>query len=255
VTRDRILSAFAGVVAVGVLLTSTPARAERQERRTDDDDEIESPQRFALELRFGPYYPEVDANLGSGPCGPPYQATFGSDSALYSEVELDYQALDIYVGTLGVGAAVGIFSATGNAFEEGTCQRSADETKLWILPMSLLAIVRFDIFADRWRVPLVPFIKVGFTYAVWWTTNANGISESGSDRGYGGTAGLRLGGGLMLRLDWIEPTTARTFDNEFGVNHSYIFFEYYWAWLDGFGSETRMNVGDNTWALGLALEF
>jgi hypothetical protein len=39
------------------------------------------------------------------------------------------------------------------------------------------------------------------------------------------------------------------------VNHSYLFFEYYWAWLDNFGADDRPNLGDDSWALGLAFEF
>jgi hypothetical protein len=258
VIHDRPLSALGLLLAAVILASESTALAENEgeEPVTAVPNYVESPQRFAFELRMGPYLPEVDANLGATACGSgPYAATFGTDAKFYAELEFDYQALDIYVGTLAVGAAVGIFHASANAFERDSCERSEDTTDLWILPVSLLAVVRFDIFAERWSVPLVPFFKVGFTYAVWWTTNENGTSEIDGDRGYGGTAGMRIGGGLMLRLDWMERRAARTFDNEFGVNHSYIFFEYYWAWLDGFGSEERMNVGDDTWVLGIALEF
>lgn len=217
-----------------------------------------SPQRFAWELRFGPYSPDVDATLGSTDCGGgPYAATFGSDGRFYFETEFDWQIFRFYVGSFGLGAAVGLFNATARSFVQGTnCQRSADETSLWALPLSLLLSLRFDYLANTFGVPLVPFFKFGVTYALWWGTDANGITraEDGS-QGYGGTAGLRLGGGLMLQLDWMEPRAARTFDNEYGVNHSYLFFEWYWAWLDGFGDERRMNLGDSTWVAGLALEF
>ncbi len=220
----------------------------------------ESPQRFAFELRFGPYMPEVDESIppGSSACGSgPYTAVFGNSDGLMTELELDWQALDIFVGTLGIGGSIGIFHATAKAFEQGSCTtRSDDETGLWVLPLTAMVVLRFDIFADRWSVPLVPYFKAGINYSIWIATDADGIaSADDGSRGYGGTFGMRLAGGLMLRLDWIEPRSARTFDNEFGVNHSYLFFEYYWSWVDGFGSDDRMNLSDATWVAGLALEF
>lgn len=243
-----------GLILVAALLL-VPLSAFSQTEETGGP--VESPQRFAFELRFGPYYPEVDDGLN----GSPYATIFGDSSDLMTEFEFDYQPARIFVGTFGIGAAIGFMHASDKAMvHDDSTQRSEDETGLWILPLSLLAVVRFDIFAERWNVPLVPFVKFGFTYSIWWTTNENGVStgtDSGGDSvsGYGGSAGLRLGGGIMLRLDWIEPTAARTFDNAFGVNHSYIIFEYYWAWVDGFGAEGRMDVGDANWILGLALEF
>lgn len=256
IVPPRGLLAFASSVVFVLMLVSTEAVAESG---LTEEPSTSSPQRFAFELRFGPYLPDIDDSVpaGSTACGSgPYDAVFDNDSGLMTELELDWQALDIFVGSLGIGASIGVFHVTNSAFEEGSCTRSDDETGLWVLPLNLLAVVRFDIFADRWSVPLVPYFKAGISYAIWIATDADGIStaDDGS-RGYGGSFGLRLAGGLMLQLDWIEPRAARTFDNEFGVNHSYLFFEYYWAWVDNFGSGNRMNLGDGTWVLGLALEF
>jgi len=249
-----------GVVIMAAIVAMAPRAVMAQ--TTSTEEEIESPQRFAFELRFGSYYPDVDEGLADTRCGAgPYESIFGRRGDLYTEAEFDYQFLDIFVGTLAVGGAIGVFHAQDSALAQGTsvCEASNDETNLWILPVSLLAVLRFDIFAERWSVPLVPYFKVGLTYAFWWSSDEEGISTiegtNGEERGFGGSLGLRLGGGIMLRLDWIEPRAARSMDNEYGINHSYIFFEYYWAWIDGFGQEGRMNVGDATWALGLALEF
>ena len=61
----------------------------------------ESPQAFALELRFGPYRPKIDDEL---PAARPYESTFGTDKRLYMGFELDWQAVRIpFVGTLGPG--------------------------------------------------------------------------------------------------------------------------------------------------------
>ncbi len=217
--------------------------------------EEESPQRFALEFRFGPYRPDVD----QGVQGNPFETTFGSGSEFYFEGQLDWQAFRFYIGTFAVGGSLGIMHASANAFVQSddgsSTDRSEDETGLWMMPVTLLITLRFDYLNFMWGVPFVPYFKFGFTYALWWATGEDGVSSNDGDRAVGGTAGLRIGGGLMLCLDWLEPRAARTFDNEVGVNNSYLFFEYYWAYLDGFGNNDRMNLSDATWAAGLAFEF
>ncbi len=39
------------------------------------------------------------------------------------------------------------------------------------------------------------------------------------------------------------------------INNSYLFAEWYGSELDAFGSNKRLNVGANTWVVGLAIEF
>ena len=61
--------------------------------------------------------------------------------------------------------------------------------------------------------------------------------------------------GLSLRLDFLDPSTARGFDSDSGVNHTYAFFEM--AHIDGSGLYRKdvLRVGDNTWFAGLMFEF
>jgi hypothetical protein len=248
----------ASALVLSTLIVLSASEASAQSVLTDDA-HIESPQRFAFELRFGPYSPEIDDGLpqGTTACGSgPYAAVFDNDTALMTEVEFDWQALNIFIGTLGLGGSMGVFHVKAMAFNEGECTRSEDETGLWLLPLTAMVVLRFDIFATLWSIPLVPYFKVGLSYNIWIATDAEGTATAADgSRGYGGSFGLRLAGGVMLQLDWLEPRSARTFDNEYGVNHSYLFFEWYRSWADSFGSGDRMNVGDNTWVAGLALEF
>ena len=39
-----------------------------------------------------------------------------------------------------------------------------------------------------------------------------------------------------------------------GMDHSYVFAEWNMSRLDGFGSNTSMDVGSDTWLLGVAVE-
>ena len=58
------MRSLAPCIAAAVLLASAAAMAQ----------EDESPQRFAVELKFGPYYPDVDKEPG---VGSPYEDVFG----------------------------------------------------------------------------------------------------------------------------------------------------------------------------------
>ena len=61
--------------------------------------------------------------------------------------------------------------------------------------------------------------------------------------------------GISLQLDFIDPSSARGFDADSGVNHTYAFFEL--DHVDGSGLYRKdvLRVGDNTWFAGLMFEF
>ena len=58
----------------------------------------------------------------------------------------------------------------------------------------------------------------------------------------------------LPQLDIFDPEASLELDSTLGVNNSYFFFEYYKSNLDGFGSGKQMQVGAETWFLGLAWE-
>ena len=74
-------------------------------------------------------------------------------------------------------------------------------------------------------------------------------------RGRGGTLGWHAAAGLALVLDFLDPEAARDFDDEMGVNHTALVFEYTHADISGLGRSDRLHVGDTTWSLGLMFEF
>ena len=53
-----------------------------------------SPRRFAVEVRFGPYRPDIDSEFNGSRS--PYQDYFGSGSHLISQLEFDYEFYDRY---------------------------------------------------------------------------------------------------------------------------------------------------------------
>lgn len=221
------------------------------------DSSGESPQNFAFELRFGDYLPNVDDEFGGGPG--PFQETFGNDFKFYVGGEFDWQALRIpKLGTFGPGIGLGYTRSKGKALVPGSTEKSSQGTALRILPLYAVAVLRVDVFARDTPVPLVPYVKGGVGYALWWVkSGGRGAKAEGADGNVAGkdtSWGYQFALGGMLLLDALDPEAAREMDANTGVNNAYFFAEWYFADLDGFGSGGQMQVGTSTWMLGLALE-
>lgn len=232
----------------------------------------ESRQRFALELKFGPYVPSVDRPYegeGFGPYATIFGETDGTGAAsdqprpgLFSVIAFDWQFYDLG-GPFSVGTSIGFFRDTADALladpdpDAESVRSSADSTTFSVIPVTLLVGYRFELLADRYRVPLVPYAKAGLGYGFWWTKAGNGnlSTNSAGEKGRGGSLGWQANLGGMLRLDWLEFSSARTLDRTTGINHTYLFGEYQISRLNGFNSGKRLHVGDDTWLLGLAIEF
>jgi len=223
------------------------------------DSHARSPRTMALELHLGPYLPDVDSGLANGAA--PHRTTFGDSTHLLYQLEFDYDVLQSF-GTLAVGAGVGYFTESAKAFvadsnglSNGT--RSADETSLRLIPLSLLVVYRFDVLAARWQIPLVPYAKAGLNYSFWQITDGNGevATLTQGNRGSGGTLGWQASVGLALQLDGLDPGSMRELDSDGGLNHVYVFWD--WSHIDasGLGMSHRLHVGDDTWSAGLLMEF
>ena len=214
-----------------------------------------SPQRFAFELTFGPYRPDIDSEFNGART--PYKDYFGSGQHLLTRIEFDYQFLHRY-GSLAAGLGVGYFSVTGTApvaKMPGTL--SGDQSQLKVIPVSLSAVYRFDYFLQERGFPLVPFAKLGLDWAYWQNTDGNGnIADAGSGgRGRGATPGWHVAGGIALVLDFLDPDASHDFDQDLGVNHTALTFEVYHSDISGLAEANRLHVGDTNWTLGLLLEF
>jgi hypothetical protein len=243
------------LAALAALALPLPARAQAVLHEGGPAD-YRSPQRWALELRFGPYYPDVDSEFSGDPAQRPHRLYFGKDKRVMMQLEVDYQFFQAF-GTLAVGMQIGYFSESAKAFvESGAGDRSNDSTRLWLLPAALTLVYRFDVAARHWDVPLVPYGKVGLGYTLWTITDGNGkVATFDGDRGRGGTPGWQAAAGLALMLDVLDPGAARELDGEIGVNHTYLFIEATHVAASGLGRKGTLDVGDSTWMAGLMFEF
>ena len=212
----------------------------------------ESPQNGAFEARFGRYIPQVDKTVP----GSPFKDAFGTSSRYIFGLEGDWQVLRIpHLGTFGPGIGWGYTRATGKARIESTGLPSAEVTSLSIMPFYLVGVLRADVLAREFKVPFVPYAKLGMGYALWWASDGGTTSRENGVLGKGVSYGPQWALGGMFLLDFLDEQTARDADNSLGINNSYIFAEWFESELDAFGSKSRMNVGANSWVMGLAIEF
>jgi len=218
-------------------------------------DRFKTPQRFAVEVRFGPYLPDVDSEFDGA--RHPYRDFFGTSQHLLSQIEFDYELFHRF-GTVALGASYGYFSVSGKApVANGGGATSNDLSSMTVMPVSLSAIYRFDVLLERNRFPVVPFAKVGFDWAYWSITDGNDsiATDAAGGKGRGATLGWHGAVGLQLVLDFFDWESARSFDADMGVNHTSLVFQYTYADISGLGMSNRMHLGDANWSLGIMFQF
>jgi hypothetical protein len=222
-----------------------------------------TPWNFMFELRFGPYWPEVDEEFGGAQY--PYGQTFAEgieddpggiedDPQFYFGLELDWLPLRVpYVGLIGPGFGWGFTTTSANARVNwpGTDrdgQASDVNTSLTIMPMHLSAVLRVDEIKRRTVIPVVPYVKFGLGMGVW------DMSEGGETELSGVSFGTHLALGGMLGLGWIAGRSSASLEDTAGIRETYLFGEWTYGNLDGIGSSSQLHAGSSTWTLGLALQ-
>jgi hypothetical protein len=284
----------ASAIAVAALLAAAPAaRAEEPiggappSFGENAPRNYQSSQHFAAEIKFGPYSPNIDKSPGlNGKT--PFADLFPPDSGksrpparLLTQIEFDYQFLHRSFGNFAVGHTIGFYRRTTHSFAynaaaDGSptqacdntvanpCVRAGDTTALNVVPLSIMGVYRFDYLAQRWKIPFVPYFKIGLAYYVWWIENGGGFlsiaqytppGSTSSQGGWGGTFGWVMNPGGAFLLDVLDPSAAKTVDAELGINHTYLFCEFHYADVTGFGGANKMNLSDTTLNAGLAFEF
>ncbi len=220
------------------------------------DARADSPRTMMLSLHGGSYLPDVDSEFATAT---PWADAFGTGGLTLLRMDLDYELWQGF-GTLALGAGFGYGWADGHARAvDGTA--ATDEVGFNLVPLSLSVIYRWDWLAVEHGVPLVPYGKFGVTAGIWWATDGkNDVSNTAdadgtSHEGRGVNWGWHAAGGLMFLLDIFSPGTARGFDEEAGVNNSYIFAEYSYTSLDNFGGGDAIVLSDGAFSFGLAFEF
>jgi len=232
--------------ALALASLATPARAAE----SDFPKPHPSPQWFAFELRFAPYWPQIDSQPGLTTT--PYRNIFGTMPRLLVSAEIDVQLLKIpHFGSLGPAFSFGYTQMSAPAPFSAPATGNSDED----YPMYLVAVLRVDVFLRDFKIPIVPYAKFGLGMTVWRAYTDQGTSSFNGQTGFGATWGEQIAVGGMINLDWIDQRAAVSLDQAAGINHTYVFGEWMLANLDNFGSSSGLRVGTNTFCGGLAFEF
>ncbi len=296
-SRVRIrVPRFAIVGGVLALVTLAPrlVRADEftpywEEDRVDASlaDE-EGTVRWHAGIRIGPYTPDIDKQLGvnmNTGIGP-YRAMFGNyyteeDGSLVGHDAHVYQILPMLdvdrviwhgVGQFLVGGTIGYMQKSAYAYLDGTSpddlfrpRSTAAKTTFRLIPLAATATYRFTTLDDDYGIPIVPYLRGGLSYYVWWMTAPNGdlsaVCKSGMDamncdknKAYGASLGFQGTVGLAIRAERIDADAARSMQQS-GIYHAGFFGELQFARVDGFGSSTKLSVGGSTWFAGVDFEF
>ena len=237
--RGGAMAVIAALCAAAAVLVPAAATAQTPEDLMPEAREFESPENFAVEFRIGPYNPEMEDNDA-------FDTFFGDDSGPLLALELDliaYRLPDIlYVAG---GGGIGWMNFDGKTLDD-LGDETSEETSIEIVPLNLLAVLRIDALPRKLSVPVIFTGKIGYQWARWST------ESGGADEEDGWSVGLLWALQLGLDLDTFEPSAARNMDEEWGINHSFLFFE-----LFGFmPSDESLEIGDDVaWTAGLGFMF
>ena len=203
-----------------------------------EDRSIESSEYFAWELvRVGLHPPAIN--------GDAFDRFFGDDLGPMISTEFDVLPFRIpYVGRIGIGVGFGWAEFSGYTCVAPDCITQTDEeTSLRLLPLSTLAVLRIDVLAREFNVPLLVTGKIGLD-SIFFRLDTGLVTTTENV-----SLGLRWAVQAAFELDVINRRAARALDQEWSINHSFLFFELY-----GSSANSQLPVGtDLGWAAGLGL--
>ncbi len=228
---------FAISFALACLVAPSSALAQYDEMmNVDEEAKIGSPERFTLTLNLGMYQPD-DA----------LDTFYGGDNGPYVGGEFHGLIYRIpYIGPIGAGVGIGWVRYDGSACTTTDCSGTASEDdKFTLWPLTVMASLRIDVLAREYNIPLVITPKVGLDTILF--SNVTG----GSTQDSGVSVGLRWAVEIALELDPLERRAARSLDEEWGINHTFIFFQPFGSTAGG-----TPRLGDPfAWTAGLGFVF
>ena len=203
------------VISLAVLSALVPALAhaetseEIRTRRATSSSEYAS-----FELGLGPYQPAQMLNERNAT-----NLVFDGDDGPMLRIEIDGWLYRIpYVGLIGVGVSWGWAEYSERLCSNSSCSGRIDEEgSLTLFPLAPLAVLRADVLARELGVPLVLSGKIGADFIFW--------TAKGGGNGRGTAIGLRWAVQAAIELDFINPRRARSLDEDWGINHTTLYFE------------------------------
>lgn len=196
---------------------------------------IESPERFILELKGGPYRVFADTAYD----------VFANDSGPAFTAQLEGIVLRLpRLLYLTAGGGIGYAGFDAKALDENQ-EEVSEETTLSLVPLTVSATLRVDVLPRRLGIPVIFAGRLGWRWTQW-DTNTGKVDDAA-----GWSVGPVLSGQVALDLDTFERGGARALDEEWGINHTFLLGEvtYYGT------TDKSLPVGGWSWAIGLGLAF
>lgn len=183
----------------------------------------------------------------------PSEEIFGDTYRLLFMMGLERLLYQGY-GTVGVEGATGFWQTFGKA-PYAVGGKSPVTTVFNMIPLKGSAVYRFNYTWEEWGVPVVPLVKAGLDYYIWWILGQDGeVAGHGGNKGYGGTFGFHISYGIQLCLDFVDPKLANEFDQDAGVNNTYLYAEGTYARVNDFFSGESFDLSDHYFLIGLLFE-
>ncbi len=268
----------------------TPYWEDPSSSRSEDHDPFDDQVKWRAGIKLGPYTPAIDDQLGTNMTTGvgPYAAMFGN---FYTDDNADgvpeghdrhvYQylpTLDVErviwsgSGQVLLGGSLGYMQKKGFAYQDGSSANEvfrlrsrASSNTFRLIPFALTASYRLTQLDDLWGIPVVPYLRGGLAYYVWWMKGPSGNlskictdgtedSDCDSNKAYGGSLGFQGSLGMSIRAERIDKDASRSMKQS-GIYHAGFYVEVMAAIVNGFGSDTKLSVGDKTWFAGFDFEF
>lgn len=216
--------------------TNTQEQASLDARLKPAAHRVSSPERFFLELKAGPYRVFSGERFD----------IFKDDPGLSWTAQLDgivWRLPDFVYVTAGAGFGYAGYAATATA--QAGEDPVTEETTLSLVPVSATAGIRVDALPRQLGIPVIVAARVGWQWSHWDTNT--GLRNDAD----GWSVGPLLSAQLALDLDSFEKGAARALDEEWGINHTYLFGE-----ISHYATTAKsLPVGGTHWALGIGFAF
>lgn len=234
------------VMAIAALAMQGSAKAADATTSIESYTAEEKPHDWTFALKIGLYRPEVDSAFSNA--ARPFATIFGDDSGFLPMLAIERRMLD-FGGPLSLGLSAGHYRATAQALASNDgARRSADESSLTVVPVSLGLSYRFDLAERALGWLLAPHISMGLDGFRWATGTTGKPGASGVTWGY------HTGAGVSLALDTLDPEGARRICHEVGVARTFLFLEVTRYEIHGFGASGGVVLSDTVWSVGLGVD-
>ena len=186
------------------------------------------------------YYPQIDADIN----GTPFKDVAGPEVRWLPSLTFGLAIPTDYIRITFIGG-IGYTRFKGRAMRSDG-SRSTDRTTMHFIPLKAELKLR-----PVYDFPLYPYIAGGLDYYPWWVRDGGHTTENG------GTFGLHGTVGLMLSLNWMDPSSSKKM-KENGVVNTCLFVGYKFEKINDFWRDKSFDLSNKmkyNFEFGIIFEF